>query len=108
MAKGLFTGRRIADGDFFQHSEPEPGDYGRVMVTGQGWKWFTCLPNGAVGRLHDNHKVEENEDGTITVTASIEHNGRVYVSKPLQGGGPISDPSSYWHGHLVDGVWIEA
>lgn len=102
----LFHGRRVADGDFFEHSEPLPGDYGRVEVTGQGWRWFVCLPNGVQGVLDPAHVVTENDDGTISVSPSVENHGRMIVGGPFATGGPISDPSSYWHGHLVDGVWV--
>lgn len=106
---GQLTGRRVADGDFFQHSEPEPGDYGRVEVVGKGWRWFVCLPNGIVGQLHDDHVVEENDDGTISVAPSIENRRGVrIVGSPLTSGPPITDPHSYWHGYLVDGQWRDA
>ena len=107
-AAAVFPGRRVADGDFFLHSEPLPGDYGRVEVTGQGWRWFTCLPNGTLGVLDPAHHVTENDDGTISVAPSIEHEGRIIVGHCLAGGGPISDAASNWHGYLVDGVWITA
>lgn len=100
------VGRRIDDGEFFT-DEPMRGDYGRVEVTGQGWRWFVCLPNGVHGVLDPRHVVEETEGGRITVSPSIEHHGQIIVGSPMAGGPPISD-SSGWHGFLVDGVWIEA
>lgn len=77
-----------------------------MLVTDYGFKWFVCLPNGVVGELNPGHLVTENEDGTITVRPSIENKGRLIVGDALTSGAPITDPHSYWHGHLVDGVWI--
>lgn len=88
----------------------QPGDYGRVDVekvladsAARGhplkpdhpWThWECCAPDGSSGRLDPTiHTVIEHEDGTITVTPSID------FSKRKPGG---------WHGHLVRGDgWME-
>lgn len=85
----------------------QPGDYGRVDVPkllaameAKGYPlspdhpwthWECCAPDGMGGRLDPSiHNVVEHEDGTITVTPSID------FSKRKPGG---------WHGYLTRGVW---
>jgi hypothetical protein len=77
-----------------------------MYVEGQGWRWFVCLPNGVQGVLDPSHVVEENDDGTISVSASIKNKERIMVGSPLTSGPPIFSP--YWHGYLVDGIWSDA
>jgi hypothetical protein len=102
----ITPGRRIPDAEWFDRVgvDLQPGDYGRMWIRHQGWKWFNVLPNGELGQLSDDHVVEHHEDGTITVHASIQ--GRVVDSKHIAGDGPIS--GSGWHGYLERGVWREA
>lgn len=62
----------------------EEGDYG------QRWDgiWWLKTPGGLFARLDDRWRVEEHEDGTITVVPSINlGNGR-------------------WHGYLTRGEFI--
>lgn len=63
------------------------GDYGK-------WKdqWLVCVPTGSIGRIDSKWSVTEHEDGTITVSPSIE-----VSTKHV--------PELYWHGFLKKGVW---
>ena len=67
----------------------EPGDFGL-------WHgiWYAKSPNGFVANL-GNHKVVENEDGTITVSPSIGIYGNTL--------GQFA-----YHGYLENGVWRDA
>lgn len=56
--------------------------------------WYLYLPNCGVGSL-GNHRVEEHEDGTITVSPSIKMTGH-------ENGQRIER-----HGFLEHGVWRE-
>lgn len=60
-----------------------PGDYWRHKG-----KWYVCLPNGDNCDI-STWEVIEHEDGTISVSPSINSVGR-------------------WHGWLKRGVFIEA
>ena len=96
-----------ADGWLDQHAIAQPGAYGRVDIakvkaaldadgrTTDGdrpWMhWELTAPDGRGGRLDPKvHTVVEHEDGTITVTPSIDLSQRV--------------PGAY-HGHLTRGEW---
>lgn len=84
-------GRRLPDDSDIR--EAEPGDY--FFVTwdkgaGPRTLWFRD-PLGEAGRV-SKHRVEEHEDGTVTVSPSI-------APAPGQAG---------WHGFLERGVWREA
>ncbi len=64
----------------------EPGDYGRR------WNgiWWLCLPDsGMKVQLDDRWRVEEHEDGTISVHPSI------HIS------------NNRWHGWLTAGEFIQ-
>lgn len=65
-----------------------PGEYRKW----KGTSWLVCVPTGIHGTIDDRWKIEEHEDGTITVSPSIE------VSSPGQ-------PDLYWHGFLRKGIW---
>lgn len=73
----------------------KPGAYGqatnpRVVASGAGY-WQITTPDGHVGSLNpDLHTVIEHEDGTITVSPSIDMSKRT--------------PGAY-HGWLRNGVW---
>ena len=56
--------------------------------------WFIYLPGCGAGRLSE-HKIEEHEDGTITVSPSILMRGH-------NNGNPTER-----HEHLVHGTWTE-
>ena len=56
--------------------------------------WMLYLPNCGAGGLQ-NHKVEEHEDGTITVTPSILMYGHQKGQKTQR------------HGFLTRGIWNE-
>jgi hypothetical protein len=72
------TGRRLPDGG---NPAFAPGDYWR---DGDG-VWWVRPPQGHMGPLTD-HEVIEHEDGTITVSPSIDSPGE-------------------WHGYLERGLW---
>lgn len=62
--------------------------------------WYACAPNGQSCNLH-GHKVEEHEDGTITVSPSIR------ISRSI-GKGANKTEVELWHGFLERGVWRNA
>lgn len=64
----------------------EPGDYYKSPHTG----WGARLPDGRFCGLN-GHKIEEHDDGSITVSPSIL----------VKGGGVDGE----WHGFLDRGVW---
>jgi hypothetical protein len=68
-------------------SIPQPGEYGK----GSDGHWLCCPPGKPelIGGLN-KHQVIEHEDGTITVSPSIE-------IKSWDG--------AYYHGWLERGVW---
>ena len=91
------NGRRRADviqdaeGWHPRQDNVQPGDYWKVLLNKGSVEWYACVPTGWLGCLVD-HKVIEHEDGTITVSPSIQ------TSAP--------EPSPrYWHGYLERGVW---
>ncbi len=73
----------------------QPGDYGRAVnpqAEGKrtGW-WNVCAPDGTAGSLDPEiHTVTEHEDGTVTVSPSIDFSQR--------------RPGAF-HGFLQRGVW---
>lgn len=67
-------------------SQLEPGGYAKVR---QGKLWVVRAPNGDLGCVRPTiHKITEHDDGTITVSPSIQF---------MTGEG--------WHGYLERGVW---
>lgn len=89
-------GRRVLpDADGWLRASLKPGDYGRTThpeVTNRpaGW-WQVCAPDGSQGTLSPTiHTVVEHEDGTITVSPSLDFSKRT--------------PGA-WHGVLRAGVW---
>lgn len=84
------TGRRVPNET--APYEYVPGDYG--FYKGQWW----CIPPGdhtvnLLGNLK-NHTVTEHEDGTITVSPSIQ----------IMAGSHRAE-REVWHGFLEKGVW---
>ncbi len=83
-------GRRLPDNT--NSNDMRPGDYIKRTDHGDFGAdkpfWVISDPNGVLGTIgRINHKVEEHEDGTITVTPSIvAHHGG-------------------FHGFLERGVW---
>lgn len=61
----------------------EPGDY----CFRKGRWWFRCPDGSGPTRVDGRWTVEEHDDGTITVTPSIDLGADAY------------------HGHLTAGVW---
>lgn len=76
--------------DFLFRISKTPGAYGTV----DSKSWFCTTPNGLFGNL-SAHKIEENADGTITVSPSIL----------VSSGKNHNEPS--WHGYLECGIWRE-
>jgi len=67
-----------------------PGEY----MKGENGRWELCLPSGIHGAINDKiWKIEEHEDGTISVTPSILTKCHV--------------DSYSWHGYLKKGIWEE-
>lgn len=92
------TGIRVLPGPLGyldQTAIDQPATYGkaianRVKDTRVGW-WQVTAPDGSMGGLNpDVHRIVEHNDGTITVTPSID------FSKRRAGG---------WHGWLTHGVF---
>lgn len=75
----------------------EPGDYGFSL---EDDAWIGITPNDHAANLR-SHKVEELEDGSITVSPSIA----VYSSHPVAG---VMTPYRVYHGYLEAGVWRDA
>lgn len=71
----------------------KPGEYGRWT----DGSWYGCTPNDHGCNL-GAHQVIEHEDGTITVSPSIE----VYLDAAYG-----RARKSLWHGFLERGVWRE-
>ena len=69
----------------------KPGEYGK-WIDGT---WYGETPNGHGCNLGSHHVVEH-EDGTISVSPSIEVKGSI-------GGKPVT----LWHGFLEQGFWRE-
>lgn len=110
----MSTGTHVPDGEWLHRAGDglvNPGDYGTVGYTNAAADWFVCCPDGSLVRLWVNeddsngnrHRIEEHEDGTITVHGSIL--GHDVESQKITGHGPIS--SGTWHGWLERGVWRE-
>ena len=70
----------------------DPGDFA-LQASSDPPAWLCCTPNGVVASLA-GHAVEENADGSISVTPSVA----------------IDDEASgiSWRGDLTGGVWTEA
>jgi hypothetical protein len=75
------------DYDGWERLNLQPGDYIRLH---NGKLWGLCAPNGDMGtiRPYKTHKVEEHDDGTITVSPSVRF-----------------ETGQRWHGYLERGVW---
>jgi hypothetical protein len=100
MAKDVI-GRRVyprEDGWLVYGGIDQPARYGRatnprVQGSRAGW-WQISAPDGSVGSIDPSiHEVEEHDDGTITVTPSIDFSAR---------------KAGAWHGWLVRGVFKPA
>ena len=79
--------RRDLDGKYPYEIEPnlEPGDYASSIHG----LWCVRAPNGDQGSLRPSvHTIVENEDGTITVSPSIQF-----------------ETGQRYHGYLKAGVW---
>ena len=75
-ARGLYP---IEMEEFLQN-----GDYAKFMTM-----WILKAPNGDLGTLvPEKHQIIENEDGTITVSPSIQF-----------------ETGNRYHGYLKAGVW---
>lgn len=87
-----------------RYMEREPGVYMRVDYRGR-IEWWIVDPFRHVGRL-TTHRVEEHDDGSITVTPSILDVADTEAFKAA-GGAAIIDPNpdQGWHGWLEHGVW---
>ena len=89
-------GRRVMPNDKGGLPELQPGDYGRATWADAKYPgnpvtwWVVMAPNGDSCSLNPAiHTVVEHEDGTITVSPSIQI---------LTG--------YHWHGYLHAGKWI--
>lgn len=85
----------MPDEDGWLRAALQPGDYGRTTHPGVDGRpasfWQVCAPDGSQGSLAPNiHTVVEHDDGTITVSPSLD------FSKRRPGA---------WHGFLRAGVW---
>lgn len=75
--------------------ELSPGEYGKWESSGVAWRkagddnWYGAPPGTDLVANLAAHKIEEHEDGTITVTPSIL----------------VSNREASWHGYLTRGNW---
>jgi len=67
-----------------------PNNPGEYMKLDNG-NWMLCLPTGIHGTINNTWNIVEHEDGTITVSPSIQVTCHV--------------PKYSWHGFLEKGVW---
>jgi hypothetical protein len=101
-------GRRLPDGQFPERQ----GDYSKVIIDG-AVRWFNWPPGcpwpGMLRPYESDgglfHEVDEHEDGTITVKASILMR-ETSAPSTVQGGGIVAFGG--WHGYLEHGIWREA
>lgn len=77
--------------------ELEAGEYSKWDKTGF-WYAVPPVPGTNLTANLSAHEVVEHEDGTITVSPSIE------ITMPDPDGGK---PIEYWHGYLERGIWKE-
>lgn len=63
-----------------------PGEYGKWRDDGN---WYGIPPNTDLCANLKAHKIDEHDDGTITVSPSIL----------------VGDGRASWHGYLVHGIW---
>jgi len=70
-------------------------DDSKVCYWKQDDGWWIYLPQCGAGRM-PHHRIEEHEDGTISVTPSIVLTGH-------NAGNPTTR-----HGYLTKGIWNEA
>ncbi len=90
------VGRRVYPNDQGQLSFSE-GEYAQSIEDPA--KWHIRPPGSHLGTIFnqrltknpEHHDIEEHEDGTITVSPSIQLS--------------TGDPSLDWHGYLERGVW---
>lgn len=68
--------------------ELAPGEYGKWDKTGL---WYAVPPETDLVANLGSHRIEEHEDGTITVSPSIR----------------VGDGNKSWHGFLTRGVFKE-
>jgi hypothetical protein len=92
-------GRRVMpDAEGFLPPNLMPGDYGRatspkIMPGSMLLWWQVCAPDGSQGSLSPKiHAVVEHQDGTITVSPSLD-----FSKRPRTPGA--------FHGWLERGVW---
>lgn len=81
------TGRRRPDLNPEYATDRQPGDY-----WWHGDHWRAITPNGMPVSLRDAASIEEHDDGTITVTPSIQQ---------------IASSRKRYDGVLEHGVWSE-
>lgn len=95
-------GRRVYPTDFLSLEGIEPGDYWKDPV--RGWEAACPVPRDDHGFLLYatliKHSVIEHEDGTITVSPSIECKAT--------GGSKEWEKAHYYHGWLEHGEWRSA
>ncbi len=110
MTGDLFPGRLVVDPDPTGALQTlNPGDYVHLIYTGEDGKphdyWLARTPNGE-GAALGAHQITEHEDGTITVSPSIE----VYIlvgPTPKSGERDTRPKKVLWHGFLERGIWRE-
>lgn len=72
-----------------------PGEYGKWASSGVAWRkggddnWYAVPPDTDLVANLSAHKIEEHEDGTITVAPSIL----------------VQNGKESWHGFLKRGLW---
>lgn len=87
----LTQGQRLPDGSDWSSTTPN----GAYWKSCHDMKWDALTPNGLLANLR-GHEVVEHDDGTITVSPSIEVNR-----------GRANPHVGYFHGFIERGVWRE-
>lgn len=84
-------GQRLADEVDWRFDLPHGAYWRRSDGVRRTWVWYAVTPNGLLCNL-TNHTVNEHEDGTVSVSPSIEVVAR-------------GQHTLRWHGYLERGVW---
>ena len=87
--------RKDLDGKYPYEIEPElqPGDYAYALneINPPHQLWIMKAPNGDLGSLRGSvHQIVEHDDGTLTVSPSIQF-----------------ETGQRWHGYLKAGIWSQ-
>ena len=90
--------------DAWDRGHCAPGSYMKVTTRTGNVMWFITDPSGAPGTIvKKHHTVEEHDDGTITVSPSLDHQRAGYDHESFAA--MIPADCFGWRGWLEHGVW---